>query len=49
MQALSSPILYTILLKNGQVLRHQDSLVLAQFRSDVRLARAWPEIREVLV
>lgn len=30
---------YTLVFKNGQVLRHQDSLDLAQFRSDGRLAK----------
>ena len=35
---------YTILLKNGQLLRHQDPLILAQYRSDVRLDRAWSEV-----
>ena len=43
MQRLPHPSHYTILLKNGQLLRHQDPLSPAQFRSDVRLAHAWPE------
>lgn len=34
---------YAILLKNGQVLRHQDPINLAQFRSDVRLDKVWLE------
>jgi hypothetical protein len=34
---------YTIQFKNGQLLRHQGPLVLAQFQSDIRLAGFWPE------
>jgi hypothetical protein len=29
---------YTLVFRNGEILRHQDSLALAQFRSDARLA-----------
>ena len=35
--------LYTILFKNGQLLRHQGPLDLAQFRSDGRLDKVWLE------
>lgn len=38
-----SPERYTLVLKNGQLLRHQDLFTLVQFRSDVRLASFWPE------
>ena len=34
---------YTLKFKNGQLLRHQSPLILAQFRSDIRLAGFWPE------
>jgi hypothetical protein len=34
---------YTLLFKNGQQLRHQEPLALAQFRSDGRLERFWLE------
>jgi hypothetical protein len=37
---------YTLQFKNGQVLRHQGPLVVAQFRSDARLAHVWPESPE---
>lgn len=34
---------YTLEFRNGELLRHQDPLTLAQFRSDARLARVHPE------
>lgn len=34
---------YTLQFKNGQVLRHQGPLELAQFRCDGRLASVWQE------
>ena len=35
--------LYTLQFKNGQLLRHQGTLELAQFRCDGRLAHVWQE------
>ena len=43
MRQTHSAIRYTLKLKNGQLLRHQSPLILAQFRSDIRLAGFWPE------
>ena len=34
---------YTLVFHNGELLRHQDPLALAQFRSDARLADVRPE------
>ena len=34
---------YTLQFKNGQLLRHQGPLELAQFRCDGRLAHVWQE------
>lgn len=34
---------YTLVFHNGELLRHQDPLALAQFRSDARLARVEAE------
>lgn len=34
---------YTLEFRNGELLRHQDPLSLAQYRSDARLARVYPE------
>lgn len=34
---------YTLQFKNGQLLRHQGPLELAQFRCDGRLASVWQE------
>jgi hypothetical protein len=34
---------YTLEFRNGELLRHQDPLSLAQYRSDARLARVHPE------
>lgn len=39
----AQPQRFTLRFKNGQLLRHQDGLTLAQFRSDGRLASFWPE------
>ena len=30
---------YTLVFRNGELLRHQDSLVMAQYRQDARLSR----------
>lgn len=35
---------YTLEFRNGELLRHQDALTLAQYRSDARLARVHPEV-----
>jgi hypothetical protein len=32
-----------LVLRNGQLLRHQDGLALAQYRSDARLVEVRPE------
>jgi hypothetical protein len=44
---LSEPQLqrFTLVFKNGELLRHQDHLAVAQYKSDARLARIEPEIR----
>ncbi len=34
---------YTLVFSNGELLRHQDPLALAQYRSDARLAQVHPE------
>jgi hypothetical protein len=34
---------YTLVLRDGQLLRHQDGLTLAQYRSDARLVAVLPE------
>lgn len=34
---------YTLIFRNGELLRHQDSLALAQYRADARLLRVEPE------
>ena len=34
---------YTLVFRNGELLRHQDPLALAQYRCDARLARVEPE------
>lgn len=39
----SQPERYTLVLCNGQLLRHQDGLALAQFRADARLVEVVPE------
>ncbi len=43
MNPKSTSSLYTIQFKNGDLLRHQSALQLAQFRSDARLSRYWVE------
>lgn len=35
---------YTLEFRNGELLRHQDPLALAQYRSDARLVRVHPEL-----
>lgn len=42
---LSQPHLqrYTLVFQNGELLRHQDSLSVAQYRSDARVAGIHPE------
>ena len=34
---------YTLVFRNGELLRHQDPISLAQYRADARLLRAEPE------
>lgn len=41
--------LYTIQFKNGELLRHQSPLQLAQFRCDARLSRFWVEFQPELM
>ena len=48
MRQTHSATRYTLKLKNGQLLRHQSPLILAQFRSDIRLAGFWPEVDGLL-
>lgn len=44
---LSEPQLqrFTLVFKNGELLRHQDHLAVAQYQSDARLALVQPEIQ----
>jgi len=37
------PQRYTLVFRDGQLLRHQDALTLVQYRSDARLAEVRPE------
>ena len=37
------PQLYTLVFKNGELLRHQDSLSVAQYLADARLHHVKPE------
>jgi hypothetical protein len=37
------PLRYTLVFRDGQLLRHQDALTLVQYRSDARLAEVRPE------
>lgn len=37
------PERYTLVFRDGQLLRHQDGLSLAQYRADARLAAVHPE------
>ena len=39
----NQPQLYTLVFRDGQLLRHQDALTLIQYRSDARLAEVRPE------
>lgn len=43
--AFSTPELprYTLIFRNGEILRHQDPLAVAQYRADARLAQIHPE------
>lgn len=34
---------YTLVFRNGELLRHQDPISLAQYRADARLLRVEPE------
>jgi hypothetical protein len=47
---LSEPQLqrFTLVFKNGELLRHQDHLAVAQYQSDARLARIQPEIQRAV-
>ncbi|MEB3362510.1 MAG: hypothetical protein VKI42_10355 [Synechococcaceae cyanobacterium] len=36
---------YTLVFRNGELLRHQDPISLAQFRADARLLRVEPEVQ----
>lgn len=42
-QLTALPQHYTLVFRNGERLRHQDPLALAQYRSDARLLRVIPE------
>jgi hypothetical protein len=48
-QILRSPLAesqlqrYTLVFRNGELLRHQDPISLAQYRADARLLRVEPE------
>ena len=37
------PQRYTLIFRDGQLMRHQDALTLVQYRSDARLAEVRPE------
>ncbi len=37
------PLRYTLVFRDGQLLRHQDAMSLVQYRSDARLAEVRPE------
>ena len=37
------PERYTLVFRDGQLMRHQDALTLVQYRSDARLAEVRPE------
>jgi hypothetical protein len=39
----SQPQRYTLVFRDGQLLRHQDEVSLVQYRSDARLAAVRPE------
>jgi hypothetical protein len=40
----NQPQRYTLVFRDGQLLRHQDALTLVQYRSDARLAEVRPEV-----
>jgi hypothetical protein len=40
----NQPQRYTLVFRDGQLLRHQDALTLVQYRSDARLAEVKPEV-----
>jgi hypothetical protein len=40
----TKPQRYTLVFRDGQLLRHQDALTLVQYRSDARLAEVRPEV-----
>jgi hypothetical protein len=40
----NQPQRYTLVFRDGQLLRHQDALTLMQYRSDARLAEVRPEV-----
>jgi hypothetical protein len=37
------PLRYTLVFRDGQLLRHQDAMSLVQYRSDARLVEVRPE------
>ena len=37
---------YTLVFRNGELLRHQDPISLAQYRADARLLRVEPEAQD---
>ena len=41
------PQRYTLVFRDGQLLRHQDAISLVQYRSDARLAAVRPEVAEL--
>jgi hypothetical protein len=41
------PQRYTLVFRDGQLLRHQDGLTLVQYRSDARLAEVRPEVEAI--
>jgi hypothetical protein len=40
----NQPQRYTLVFRDGQLLRHQDALALVQYQSDARLAEVRPEV-----
>jgi len=40
----TKPQRYTLVFRDGQLLRHQDALTLVQYRSDARLVEVRPEV-----
>jgi len=41
----NQPQRYTLVFRDGQLLRHQDALALVQYQSDARLAEVKPEVQ----